>query len=117
MKNNDFGTVNKIDYSPKTSDKFVKCHGDIQKTSFVIGFQGNPFNSWTPNGDKFQANDRSRPTQSLRASSELARNSFALKGTVKMLKEHFAFGKEPSEFKTINQGYYRWIQPRGDRYS
>ena len=117
MKNNDFGTVNRIDFSAKPGTKFIKYHGDNQKTSFAIGFQGSPFNSYTPSGNHLQLSDRSRITSDLRVGSDLSSSSFASKGTAKMLKEHFSLGRSNGEFKTINQVCYRWIQPRGDRYS
>jgi len=32
-----------------------------------------------------------------------------------MQKENFSLGKNGGEFRTMNQAYYKWIQPKGDQ--
>ena len=89
-----------------------KATSDIQKTSFCIGFQGNPFNSRTPANQQTSITDRGK-----NHSRGVGRtvNESAL-GSNKMQKENFSLGNPAgSDFRTMNQAYYRWIQPRGDR--
>ena len=109
----DFGTVNKMDYSAKENPGYTKHHGENQKTSFKIGFHGNPFNAQTPSGGN-ASTDRSRPRPHPRAASEVGNNQLSSKGSVQMQRENFSLGKDNGEFRTMNQAYYRWIQPRGD---
>lgn len=103
-----------MDYNQKENPGYVKANGNVQKTSFKIGFQGNPFNAQTPNGGNSSITDRSKPKAYQRAASEIAKSSFAQKGSSQMQKENFVLGKDNDEFRTMNQAYYRWIQPKGD---
>jgi hypothetical protein len=105
---NDFGTINKMDYSAKANPGYVKCTGDNQKTSFAIGYQGNQFNVNIPSGNS--ATNRNVPYQ--RVVGDLANHSSRVSNT--MQKENFSLGKDGGEFRTMNQAYYKWIQPKGD---
>mmetsp|Transcript_13244 Transcript_13244/g.14871 ORF Transcript_13244/g.14871 Transcript_13244/m.14871 type:complete len:93 (-) Transcript_13244:31-309(-) len=89
--------------------EFKKHTSNIQKTSFVMGFQGNPFNSSTPQS----YTDRGQTAPYKRAVGEAPKSTQA-KGGNPMQKENFSLGKSDGDFRTVNQAYYKWIQPRGD---
>lgn len=103
-----------MDYNAKQNPGYVKANGNVQKTSFKIGFQGNPFNAQSPSGANASVTERSKSKANQRAASDLAKSSFAQKGSSQMQKENFVLGKDNGEFRTMNQAYYRWIQPKGD---
>lgn len=85
----------------------------MQKTSFQIGYQGNPFNSGTPSKPQTQSfTDRSKNDPYRREVGVNSKPHQAKGG--QMQKENFSLGKEGGEFRTMNQAYYRWIQPKGD---
>jgi hypothetical protein len=112
---NDFGTVNKLDYSAKPNPGYVKHHGNVQKTSFVMGFQGNPFHSNTPSGAAAASfTDRGRPVPYQRMAGDMAKATSSTKAANSMQKENFSLGKQGGEFRTMNQAYYKWIQPKAD---
>lgn len=110
---NDFSTINKTDFGAKANPGYKKHHGNIQKTSFVMGFQGNPFNAQTPNRGPPSYTDRSRPAPYQRVVGEMPKSS-STKAANSMQKENFSLGKNGGEFRTMNQAYYRWIQPKGE---
>ena len=110
---NDFSTVNKTDFSAKANPGYKKHTSNIQKTSFVMGFQGNPFNSSSPSSNQPAYTDRPRNVPYQRVVGEAPRTAQAKAGNV-MQKENFSLGKNGGDFRTMNQAYYRWIQPRGD---
>jgi hypothetical protein len=112
---NDFGTVNKLDYGAKPTLGYKKYQSDIQKTSFVIGFQGNPFSAQTPSGGASALTDRQRPSSQKRSPGDMAKSTSSTKAGNANQRENFRLGQNGGDFRTMNQAYYRWIQPKGDR--
>jgi len=111
---NDFSTANKTDFGSKPTPGYKKHRGNVQKTSFQMGFQSNQFNSGTPYKNPPSYTDRARPVPYQRVVGEPPKTTPHPKGGNSMQKENFSLGKESSEFKTMNQAYYRWIQPKED---
>lgn len=109
----DYSTVNKTDFGTKANPGYVKHHGNVQKTSFVMGFQGNPFNASTPSGGQSNT-ERGKTVGYKREVGNSAKPVGQTKSTT-MQKENFTLGQNGGEFRTMNQAYYRWIQPKGDR--
>lgn len=111
---NDFGTINKQDYSLKPNTGYIKYTSDIQKSSFAIGYQGNQFGSVTPSKNALSYTDRGKSVPYQRVVGELSKSTHSTKASNHMQKENFSLGKNTGEFRTMNQAYYKWIQPQGD---
>ncbi len=107
---NDFSTVSKTDFGSKPNPGFKKHHGNVQKTSFQMGFQNNQFGSNASQG----YTDRAKQVPYQRVVGDSLKGSNSSKHATSMQKENFSLGKSEGEFRTMNQAYYKWIQPKGD---
>lgn len=111
---NDYSTVNRADFGTKLNPGYKKTDGNMQTTSFKMGYQGTPFNSNTPSANQQAHTDRGKTVPYKREVGGAPPKSTTAKGATSMHKENFSLGKSGGEFRTMNQAYYRWIQPKAD---
>ena len=107
----EFSTVNRTDFSAKPNPGYKKSTMNMQTTSFKMGYQGNPFDSNTQS--KPQSYTDRNAKFPYKRETGVKPGNIASKGN-QMQKENFSLGKNGGEFRTMNQAYYRWIQPKGD---
>ena len=108
----DYSTVNRSDFDSKPNYGYKKSDMNMQTTSFKMGYQGNPFSGTPQNPQSHTERGQTVPYRREVGGTVLPK-SITAKGNSNQ-RENFSLGQNGSEFRTMNQAYYRWIQPKGD---